>query len=333
MSGRASTTSSADASVMIAPLRAVADVAVSEVSGTALNSRYFWLTWEYTLTLVCGHAQVRARCVYDGDPSPAKLRPALPARVRCTHCPPIRAIGKPRAPKPHPVFDPVVGALVAALCTAVPERQDEFLDWVDQHGRHMIELAARDRAYGAMALTVIDSYLPDTRNPHAAGVREAVARWAAEPTQAHRRQVRAAARRLYGAQRRDGDWYAHRGIIDATTLTSPAPHNIRAALTCPTWDNTTRSRFYNQMWALRGVHDAARGAATAAFLNGDTDGERGYTALAAVLRQETEQLARTDRPVLGAQHLDLATAMLATYQHALHPAPASRPGRPAETLA
>src|SRR5690349_18638834 len=87
-----------------APLRRVDNITVSEQGGQALNPHYFWMTWEYSLNLGCGHTQVRARCAFSGDPAPAKLKPPLPTRVRCADCPPAPSRGKPRQPRPDPVF-------------------------------------------------------------------------------------------------------------------------------------------------------------------------------------------------------------------------------------
>lgn len=68
------------------PLRRVFDVFVSEKSGKELNPYYHWSVREYVLSLDCGHQQVRARCVFGGDPAPEKLVPLLPRRVRCSDC-------------------------------------------------------------------------------------------------------------------------------------------------------------------------------------------------------------------------------------------------------
>src|SRR5262249_19640050 len=163
--------------------------------------------------------------------------PPLPKNVRCSGCRPVPSRGRARRRKPDPVFDPVVGNLVAAMCRADPSRQDTLLRWVDRYGRYVPDEARRGRAYAAVALRVIGTYLPDTTNPHARAVRAAVARWSEEPTGENRVEIRRATRRLYGAQHRDGDWYAHRGIIEGSKITSPFPHNVRGALNSPTWDN------------------------------------------------------------------------------------------------
>lgn len=300
-----------------APLRHVERVAVSEESGTALNPNYFWLTREYSLTLECGHVQVRARCAFEGS-APEKLNPPLPQRVRCANCPSVPSRGRSRNRKPDPVFDPVVGNLVGAMCKGAPERQDSLLEWVDRYGRYVADEVQRDRAYAAVTLTVIDAYLPDTRNAHAHGVRAAVQRWSEDPTEENRDEIRRASRRLYDAQLRDGDWYAHRGIIEAVKITSPRPHNIQAVLECPTWDNATRSMFYNKLWALRNKHDEARTREEIALREDDGDGVRHHNNVADVLRDELIDACDGDRPVLGEQHVELAASMLSAYQGALN---------------
>lgn len=309
---------------MISPLRRVANVTVSEKAGEALNPHYFWLTWEYTLRLDCGHTQVRARCVYDGSPAPEDLNPPLPGRVRCGDCPPVvpRPNFRHQKVKPAPVFDPVMGALVAAMCKAAPDRQDTLLGWVATHGRYVADEALRARAYGAMALVLIDTYLPATDNPHAFEVRDAVRRWAEAPTTENRAEARRATLRLYKSQHRDGDWYAHRGIIAAAKLTSTHPHNIHGALEAPTWDSTTRSVFYAGLWALRHEHDESAGLAKAARalavvsdaaeVHADHHRER-----AAAMADDLDRAVQAGEPTLAEQHMDLAFSMLAAYQQAV----------------
>lgn len=307
-----------------APLRRVDAITVSDEHGTALNPNYFWLTWEYTLSLECGHTQVRARCAYNFDPAPDKLDPPLPKRIRCTACSPIPSRSRPRKHKPDPVFDPVVGNLVAAMCKAAPDQQDSLLEWVDRHGRYVPDEARRHRSYAAMALRAIDTYLPDTRNAHASAIRTAVARWADTPTDENRAEVRRAARRLYNAQRRDGDWYAHRGIIDAAKLASPHPHNVAGVVSCPTWDHATRSDFYNKLWAIRHEYDEVRDAETSAFLDDDGDSVRVNNAIAEDLTEEISQTASDHWPTLGQQHLELAASLLTAYQDAIQAEPGSQ---------
>lgn len=306
-----------------APLRRVERVAVSEESGKALNPNYFWLTWEYTLSLGCGHVQVRARCAFEFDPAPEKLNPPLPKRVRCADCSPVPSSGRPRKRKRDPVFDPVVGKLVGAMCKATPALEDSLLEWVDRYGRYVPDEAQRSCAYGSIAVSVIDTYLRDTRNSHALAVRAAVVRWSEEPTAENRAAVRRASRRLYQAQHRDGAWYAHRGIIDAAKITSPFPHNVDGVLNCPTWDNATRSGFYNRLWAIRREHDVARAREAAAFLADDGDGVRHHNNEADAVR---DKLTQVSQPVLGEQHMELAASMLSAYQEA-HVMPACVVGR------
>lgn len=308
---------------MIAPLRRVTSIAVSEESGEALNPHYFWLTWEYTLRLDCGHTQVRARCAYSQDPAPEKLTPPLPECVRCADCPPKTSRNyRHQKVTPAPVFDPVMGALVAAMCKAAPDLQYTLIEWAANHGRYVPDEVQRCRAYGAVALLVIDTYLPGTQNPRAAEVRDAVQRWSDAPTADNRALARRATLRLYKSQRRDGDWYAHRGIIAAAKLTSPPPHNVHGVLECPTFDNVTRSVFYSGLWGLRHEHDEAAGLAKAARaltavsdaaeVHADYHSER-----AAAMAAELNRAIQAGEPTLGEQHMDLAQAMLAAYQDAI----------------
>lgn len=311
---------------MTAPLRRVVEVTASEESGTALNSHYFWMTWEYSLRLDCGHTQVRARCAYSGDPAPDKLDPALPQHVRCADCPPNTSRRyRHQKVKPAPVFDPVMGALVAAMCKAAPDLQFTLIEWAANHGRYVTNEAQRCRAYGAVALTVIDTYLPATDNRHAPAVREAVQRWSETPTAANLVEVRRAAHRLYNSQHRDGDWYAHRGILAAAKITSPAPHNIHGVLDCPTWDSTTRSVFYAGQRALRHEHDDAAERGLTALVGGDEAGIREHGEVAAALRNELARVTQAGEPTLGEQHVPLAQAMLAAYQDAIASERGERP--------
>lgn len=319
-----------------APLRHIENVTVSKESGTALNPHYFWLTWEYTMHLECGHAQVRTRCCYPSkcgkiDPAPANLKPPLPERVRCADCTPVLSSGTPRQPKPAPVFDPVTGGLVAALCKTAPALQDFLLAWADRFGRYAPDKVQRSRAYGAVALAVIDVYARDTLNPHAQRVRAAVERWSADSAAGNQTAVRQAARRLYDTQNRDGSWYAHRGIIDAAKLTSPHPHNIRGALACPTWDTATRSAFYGKLRAIRAEADDAQfkgeiAALVALKLGQNPDSEyarlfednaRRHFGEVDTLRTEADRVIQADWPVPGEQHVDLVLSMLSAYAKAL----------------
>lgn len=301
----------------IAPLRRVEHVAVSATSGEDLNPHYFWLTWEYSLWLECGHVQVRARCVFKRDPAPEKLQPPLPRRVRCAECPPVTSKGRARSRRPDPTFDPVMGNLVAALCQTVPAQRDSLLDWLNRHGRYVPDAQRRDRAYGAVALAVIDTYLPDTRNPHAPAVRDAVQRWTTDPGAEQRTQVRRATRRLYDSQDRDGDWFAHRGVIDAAKICSPHPHNIEGALCSPTWDNKTRSEFFNKLWSIRHEVDLNREGETGAVLDDNPVMVQIYSQVAESLGEKLRAVSDAEQPVLGEQHLALAISMLSAYQESV----------------
>lgn len=302
----------------LAPLQQVERITVSHAAGEELNRHYHWLTREYTLALTCGHTQVRARLAL-GDPAPELLDPPLPKRVRCPDCPPAPSRGRGPKPRPTPRFDPVVGALVSALCRAMPAQQDPLLEWVERYGRWIEADTRRHRAYGAMALTAIENYLADTTHPQASAVHAAVATWTTEPTSQHRAEIRRASQRLYNTQHRHGDWYAHRGILTAAKITSPAPHNREAIVEAPTWDNPTRSHYYNQLRTLRVRHDAARTAETDALVALDGHGVDHHSQIAEQLAAELRRTSHTQQPVLGPQHHALAQAMLAAYQDTAAP--------------
>jgi hypothetical protein len=168
-----------------------------------------------------------------------------------------------------------------------------------------------------MSLVAIDAYLPDTRNRHAAAVRAAVRAWSANPSRDNRVAVSKAARRLYDSQFSHGERFAHRGIIDAAKVVSPAPHNVRGVLDCPTWDATTRSAHYGQLWALRNGHDAARADEVKAFLADDGDGVRHHNDTAQALAAELTAAVDFGGPMFGEQHMPLAEAMLAAYEAAV----------------
>lgn len=215
----------------VAPLRSVQSVSVSEKCGSALNPHYFWHTWEFTLALDCGHTQVRARYGHDSvdAPSPESLRPPLPKKVRCKQCPSQRS----RATEREPKFDRLVAALVASMCLAVPSERSALLSWAATNAGHIGNDAVRARARGALALVGIDALLTaGAREKIGSRVRSAVARWADDPTDDRRDDVRRAARQLSSNIRGGGEGLIDEGIVQAAFVVSPFPHDARGVFGC-----------------------------------------------------------------------------------------------------
>jgi hypothetical protein len=291
--------------------------------GASLGSHLFWLARRFTMTLECGHDQRRIRCAFDFS-NPERLDPPLPARVRCSECPATPSRGGGPKPKKPPVYDPMIAALVTAMHKVDP-RQESLLDWIQIYGRYVADDAWRARAYAAMACRAIDEYLPLTGNPAADGVRAAIAAWSADPSVELRAVVRTATRRLYGSQRSGGDWCAHRGIISAATIISPAPHNIAGILDCLTWDFGTRATYYCRLWDLRFQHDAVRKHEAEAFLADDPETISAANARAQAIMAEAAVVMRETWPTLDNKHLGLATELLAAYEGVVALAPDQKP--------
>lgn len=215
----------------VAPLRSVHSVSVSEQHGTALNPHYFWHTWEFTLALDCGHTQVRARYGQGSAdaPSPETLRPPLPKKVRCKQCPPQRT----RTTGDVPKFDRLVAGLVASMCLAVPSERSALLSWAATNAGHIADDAIRARARGALALVGIDTLLAaGGQEKIGSRVRSAVARWAEDPTDDRRDEVRRAARQLSSNIRGGGEGLLDEGIARAAFVVSPFPHDARGVFGC-----------------------------------------------------------------------------------------------------
>ncbi len=207
------------------PLRSVTSITVSEKRGRDLNPHYFWLTWEYTLTLDCGHTQIRARMGSLGDdsPPPETLRKKLPKKARCTQCPPRHREPQQTEPK----FDQLIAALVAALCQAIPSQRSALLSWAAIHGAQIVDDTVRARAHGALALIGVDALLAaGAQHKIGSRVRGALAQWADDPTDSRRDEVRRAARHLADHINR-GDSLLNDGIVQSASVISPFPHNAR----------------------------------------------------------------------------------------------------------
>ncbi|SLH38278.1 17 kDa surface antigen family protein [Mycobacteroides abscessus subsp. massiliense] len=214
------------------PLRSVSSIAVSEKRGQDLNPHYFWLTWEYTLTLDCGHTQIRARMGDLGadSPKPETLRPPLPKKVRCKDCPPQRCPPQSAEPK----FDQLLAALIAALCQAIPSERSALLSWAAAHAGHINDDTIRARAHGALALVGVDALLAaGAQHKIGSRVRAALAQWADDPIDDHRDEVRRAARHLADHVGR-GEPLLDGAIVQSASVLSPFPHNARGIFTCIT---------------------------------------------------------------------------------------------------
>lgn len=302
-----------ESTTSLAPLRRVQQVTASCEAGTELNPHYMWCTREFTLELDCGHGQVRARLRGPGEESPQ-----FPQRVRCRDCPPVAARRRSRAGRrrPAPQFDPVVAALITDMLQAAPDREDEFLEFIRHHGGYEPEPARRQRAYAAMARVVVEDYLPSTDNERAHAVHAALQQWHEQPTEPARTAVRRAAQRLYNSQLRDGQWFAHRGILDAAKLASPHPHNVAAVTEAPTWDTETRSEWQADLWAARAWHDLQRGAEELAVREGEHDVVAECAVEADDAARLLTELVENHQPRITRAHLGLCLAMLTAYRTA-----------------
>lgn len=319
------------------PLRRVGHVEASQKRGKDLNPHYFWLAREFSLHLECGHVDVRVKNVtaMRSATTTAGIIASFPQRVRCSQCPPKTVSTRPAPHQPDPPFDPIAGALAATAMRLVPDRQDDLLAWVARYGRWLSDESQRSRAHGAVALHLIDTYTPTAEsfdlNPSRAGwpqahaVREAVARWAHDPTGANRTAVQRAARRAYDGQntrRLDNNWIARRGIIAAAKVSSKTPHNVEGILEAITWDHQTRTSFYDQLWDLRHELDRVRATEVETPLPAENGPLGAWTRAAFAQRESTlienlHNLYDQGYPAAEIQHLPLMLACIDAYQKSI----------------
>lgn len=243
-----------------------------------------------------------------------------------------------------PAFDPIAGALVAAVAHLDPDRQDAMFTWADRYGRWISNDRRRARIYGAVGIYLVDAYAPAAEPgrtdqgewPPATAVRDAIIDWSANPTDLNRVSVRRAARRAYNAQStrlqsgsadarggasRSDDWFARRGIIAAALVASRPPYNVNGVMESITWDSFTRTEYRDRLRAARAELDVVCGIAkaTARTVGDVAQVEKMALDLGAELNQALD-------PAVDLQHLPMILGCLDTYQLAV--TEAGNPYRP-----
>jgi hypothetical protein len=238
----------------LAPLHDVLRVEVSERRGKEINVHCFWMAREFVMILACGHTQTRVKNAYsDMD----RVIASLPSRTRCNDCTPITVVVHPRNAKSLPEHNPVAVALAQALVRSDPAEEKFADEWVRTNGGYIFDDHMRARSQGTLALKVIDHYASEENaHPKIFDVREAVQEWVDQPTPAKRTAVSRAARSLYGSQKRRGEWYSNRGVIAAASATGTPTRAASALIEALTWDATTRSARYAELWSLRYALDS-----------------------------------------------------------------------------
>lgn len=247
----------------IAPLRTVTDITVTERRGEEIGPHQFWLAREYVSTLECGHTQVRVGVPFHGQ-QPEEM---MPKRMRCAQCPPKTLASRAPAPASLPKHDPVLGLLAQRLILVSPEREEEWLSWVNQKGLWIEDEATRHRVHGAVLLALMEHFAAQVGNEKAPEVLEAMRAWAAGPTTETAEVLRKATRRLYRAQRRSANWFAARGMVaTSASATGGMTQSVKASMTRRTedldyalsWSSRRIVALYDSLRRSRQALDEAR---------------------------------------------------------------------------
>ncbi|SHY07998.1 Uncharacterised protein [Mycobacteroides abscessus subsp. abscessus] len=287
---------------MVAPLRKIAAVRATGRQGREIGPHHFWLAREFEVTLECGHKFLTARDDYDRTGDPDRLSHPITGRFRCIDCPTRPSKGRPRRKGPNPDYDPLISALVTAACHADNSCEAELLAWIVQNGRFVDDDERRERAYRAIVLALVDRYVHDAQPARGPAVRQAVYRWALDPSPENIAAARMQTRRLYKNQHNGGQWHANRGVIAAAAAMSPAARRrTTAVLEALTWDSESREPFYSQLFAKRAELDAI------AVVGSDEHVQAAQSALSQAYSEGWPSISHTHVPVV--KHL------LAIYLH------------------
>lgn len=306
------------------PLRRVTHVDVSEEMGADLgNPHYFWLDRRYTMTLECGHEQARVKFNHE-HLSPEEF---MPKRVRCKDCP---GVSVPVKKRPSPTYDYLASTLVGAIF-GVGEDKDEdvALEWVQEHGGWIEEDTIRAATYGAVAVYLLNTMLDDKTVRHSEALRTAIEKWANNPVEKTRFEVRKVARRLYNAQHAEGnDWLTARALICLGRIASLDFRSARGVVEALTWDKNSREDFYERLWSARHSldHHSTQGMLVAGLAMDVRDREEALKEIALATQEARRELARIwddEYPQVGSHHLPLLLHLLDVFADAKEEAVAS----------
>lgn len=298
------------------PLRQVNDIDVSEKMGTELNPHYFWKTREYTLTLDCGHSEVRTSCNFEH----LEVRELMPKKVRCKKCEPKVVLVRK---KMNPKYDHVASALAGAILDIGDEgERDKALDWVADNGRWIEDDTQRARTYGRIALSVFDVMMTDRTVKHSDSLRSAVIEWMNDPTDDTKEAVRKVSRRLYSAQHAPGnDWFAARALVCLGRITSMGKHSSSGIIEALTWDNESREDFYKHLFQARHKLDVSDQSSIRSLTISDDVEERSRVFESAVQKRESalkemNRIWDEEYPSVGQHHLALLFHLMNVYNTA-----------------
>lgn len=311
---------------IVKPLRSVEAITVSDKRGRALgNPHFFHMTQEYTLTLECGHQQVRYSCNFD-NLNPEEL---MPKHVRCLDCRGHRSISRHK-PKPPPKYDRMASALAAALLKICEDHeQDAVLTWVATHGRYISEDTARARIHGGIALETLDVMVDGRTVKHSDELRDAIEVWAQNPTPGTKDTVRKVSRRLYNSQHAPGnDWFAARALICLGRIASMGSLSADGVIEALTWDRQSRAGFYERLFAAREQLDRSRllGVTVAeadAPADSRDEGMRQTGSLAQEALDELDRVWKDEYPTVGAHHAPMLWHLLDVYAESARNIPSS----------
>lgn len=290
---------------IVHPLREVVLVEVTERQGKEINPHAFWMAREFVMHLECSHKQIRVRDVY-GKVSGGReytvesVKASLPKRVRCTDCAGIER-EVTTVTKPVPKYDPMAVALSQALVSVAPDREDDALAWIIEHGKGF---AGTERVYSIVAAAMIDIFRVNVADERATAVRDAVLAWGENPNEETRTASTKIGRRLYHAQHRvDGDWSAVRGIIEARKAT---PQGILASMT---WGGFEREHFMEKLRTARMMYDAA------ALIGATHDVPDAEEVIESKL-SELHRLWSTEYPTISVENIPALEHLMNVYQEA-----------------
>lgn len=241
---------------MVQPLRRVVRVEPTGRRGRDIGPHCFWLAAEFEFGLECGHHLVRVKDVYDGTPQ--QMAEALAGgRVRCRECDPVPSRSSAR-PKSDPERDQLA-VRIAQLSMALEgdEMAVEVLGWTRANLGWIGDGAARNRAYAAVTLELVDHFASGTDNRHVPGLRAQLCGW--DGSIGTLGEVKRHCRRLYASQHGCSGWTAVRGIVAAVAVIPARGRSSAANLDLAlSWNEPGREALLDQAGAARRALDLRR---------------------------------------------------------------------------
>lgn len=193
---------------------------------------------------------------------------AFPHAVRCHQCEPVPSIA-PARPRPHPVKDPVAVRLYEMSASA----GDDAIDWAATNTGWISDGTIRNRAYGTLALHLIDTHLlaasaAKAKDPAfyeqayasvdqtAFQIRDLMEQWILTLADDDKTVLKKTCRRLYHLQHQASNWAMVRGIVSAVAIIPARGQNSADSLEdCVEWAGPARKAHIDQMEAARAASD------------------------------------------------------------------------------